>query len=301
MHRSLRHLVRRGEDRVRRLRVLLIFAWRHRRLADLASPTTLTEQVQRRKLEDRNPWLHQLADKLAVKDHVAALLGTRWVTPTLWRGTELPAESAWPLPFVVKSRHGCGHVRVVRDERDYRRARRSARRWMRQRYGAWLDEWGYRDIPRGLLVEPYIGEDERLPVDFKLFVFGGRVRFVQVHLDRAGDHRWIVFDTGWRRVSPASADPDPAPPRTLGQMIEAAERLGAGFDFVRVDLYEVAGRPLFGELTFYPGSGLEPVRPATLDAEMGRLWAEARLLPANGGGEAGALPPPAEASGGSLI
>jgi hypothetical protein len=58
-------------------------------------------------------------------------------------------------------------------------------------------------------------------------------------------------------------------------MITAAERLGAGLSFVRADFYEVAHQPLFGELTFYPGSGLERVEPLRLDLEMGMLWAAA--------------------------
>jgi len=49
-----------------------------------------------------------------------------------------------------------------------------------------------------------------------------------------------------------------------------------GFDFVRTDFYEDAGRPLFGEMTFYPGSGLDPFEPDDLDLELGALWRAAR-------------------------
>lgn len=38
-------------------------------------------------------------------------------------------------------------------------------------------------------------------------------------------------------------------------MLEAAERLSAGFRMVRVDFYEVEGRPVFGEMTFTPAAG----------------------------------------------
>ena len=131
---------------------------------------------------------------------------------------------------------------------------------MRTSYGAWLDEWSYSEIPRGLLVEPFIGTDTALPIDYKLLVFGGRARYVQIHLERATDHRWIVLDMDWRRVSPRTADADPRPPSSLPQMIRAAEELGRDFDFIRVDFYEVAGRPMFGELTF-TGLRLEPVNP----------------------------------------
>ena len=59
-------------------------------------------------------------------------------------------------------------------------------------------------------------------------------------------------------------------------MMEAAETLGHGFDFVRVDMYEVGNRPLFGEMTFYPGSGLHRLDPVSLDDRMGELWTQAK-------------------------
>ena len=267
---------RKGQAQLRILRVQLTYLWRHRRLADLARPRLLTEHIQRRKLGDRDPRFPALADKVMVKGFVADRLGARWVTPTLWRGNRLPPDPAWAMPFVVKSRHGCGHVHVVRDDADYLAVRRRSRRWMRSRYGGWLDEWLYGEIAPGLLVEPFIGSGRDLPLDYKLFVFGGRVRYVQVHLGRATNHRWVVMDLDWQRVSPASAEPEPARPASLGQMIAAAEDLGRDFDFVRADFYEVGGRPLFGELTFYPGSGLEPVEPPALNAAMGAWWSAAR-------------------------
>lgn len=260
------------------LRVQLTYLWRHRRLANIAEPRLLTEHVQRRKLHDRDPRLPLYADKVAVKGFVRERLGECWITPTLWYGNALPPVSAWQAPFVVKSRHGCGHVEIVHDEAaDYPRAVRASRRWMRSRYGQWLDEWLYGKIAPGLLVEPYLGEGAELPVDYKLFVFGGRVRYVQVHLDRATRHRWIVLDTSWTRVSPATPDPDPHRPASLARMIMAAEALGDGFAFVRADFYEIHGEPFFGEMTFYPGSGLERVEPAELDQEMGEWWSAALI------------------------
>jgi hypothetical protein len=59
-------------------------------------------------------------------------------------------------------------------------------------------------------------------------------------------------------------------------MIAGAERLARDHVFLRIDCYEVDGRPLFGEATVYPGSGLLPVVPASLDRQMGSLWRQAR-------------------------
>lgn len=255
------------------LRLHLTYMWRHRRRLSLTDPTRFTELVQRRKLHDRDQRLPRLIDKVAVKRFVAEALGPEWVTPTLWSGARLPVTPRWPYPFVVKSRHGCNQRRFVRDgTADWHDIRRAAAAWMGASYGRWLDEWGYRAVPRGVLVEPLIGDGITLPVDYKLYVFHGRVAAVQVHLDREHRHRWMLFDPAWHRLSSPTADADPAPPATLERMIAGAETLGRGFDFVRVDFYDIGATPRFGEMTFYPGSGLDRFDPPALDEALGRLW-----------------------------
>lgn len=46
-------------------------------------------------------------------------------------------------------------------------------------------------------------------------------------------------------------------PASLDRMLDAAKRLSSGFPQVRVDLYEVAGNPVFGELTFTSSAGMD--------------------------------------------
>lgn len=261
-----------------RSRIRLTYLWRHGKRPDLDSPRSFTEWVQWRKLYDRDVRMPHYADKLKAKEIVAARIGAHWVIPTYWHGTELPTQSEWPTPFVVKSRHGCNQYAFVFDHHSkWSAIRARSKGWMKRDYGFWLDEWLYRNIPHGIIVEPFIGDGRAVPIDYKCYVFAGRVEYVQVHLDRGGNHRWILFDRNWQRVSAPTADADPAPPKSLSSMIEAAEELGRGFDFVRVDLYEVGGKPLFGEMTFYPGSGLDPFAPVSLDAEIGAHWSRARL------------------------
>src|SRR3546814_18607393 len=82
------------------------------------------------------------------------------------------------------------------------------------------------------------------------------------------------------RISDWSSDvcssdlPESIPPRPkcLPQMIEMAEALGKDFCFVRVDLYEIDGHPLFGEMTFTPGSGFRRFEPKSFDVQYGTLW-----------------------------
>ncbi|AYJ85935.1 polysaccharide biosynthesis protein [Sphingomonas paeninsulae] len=260
------------------VRIGLTYLWRHRRLPDFITPQTFTELVQHRKLHDRDARLPLLADKVRAKAVVADRIGSEWIIPTLWHGTTLPERPDWPLPFVVKSRHGCNQISFVRDWRttDWNALTARSRRWMRADYGFWLDEWLYSRIPRGIIVEPFVGTGPGLPIDYKFYVFDGRVEYIQIHLDRGARHRWIIMDRSWRRRSAITTDPDPARPDTLTRMIAAAEELGCGLEFARVDLYEIDGHPLFGEMTFYPGSGLDPFNPISLDQEMGFHWLNAK-------------------------
>lgn len=260
-----------------RLRIALTYLWRHRRLPKLAAPTLFTEMVQLRKLHDRDPRLPRMADKQFAKRIVADRLGEDWIVPTLWSGTHLPEAPDWPRPFVVKSRHGCNQTAFVRTgTEDWPAIRTRAHGWLRHAYGGWLDEWLYAGIEAGLVVEPFIGVAGRLPLDYKFYVFGGRVAFVQVHLDRVHAHRWIVLDRSWRSLPVCSMRIDLPPPSALDKMIDAAEMLGQDFDFVRVDFYQPRDTPLFGEMSFYPGSGLDPFDPPALDRVMGKLWLAAR-------------------------
>ncbi len=258
------------------LRTNLCYVARHQRLANLTKPSLFTELVQKRKLANRNLRMAMLADKVAVKSVVTDVLGSDWIIPTLWHGTDLPMRPEWLVPFVLKSRHGCNQNIFFRESTDnWLSARETAHGWLLHSYGKWLDEWLYSHIPRGLLIEPYVGESDRLPIDYKIYTFAGQATHIQVHLDRGSRHRWMLFDRNWKRVSAASPDPDPVKPGSLHAMLEAAEALGQGFDFVRNDFYEINGKPLFGEMTFYPGSGLDKFHPPSLDAMLGEYWLEA--------------------------
>ena len=55
-------------------------------------------------------------------------------------------------------------------------------------------------------------------------------------------------------------------------MLEIAEALGAGVDFVRVDLYCLERRVVFGELTNYPLAGRAAFEPAEFDRWLGGWW-----------------------------
>lgn len=263
-----------------RMALSILFFRAHRRWPSLRHPRSFNEKVQWRKLYDHDPRYPKLADKIAVKEFVSSRLGAEWVTPTLWFGNSLPprSERRWPIPYVLKASHGSSTNYFVRttSEEDWSLIEKKSGQWLQATYGDWTREWLYTKIPPRLLVEPFLGSPEALPLDYKFFVFAGRVAYIQVDTDREHNHKRVLFDRAWNRCDVTFGVPqDTTPiarPVSLEQMITAAETLGQGFDFVRIDFYEILGRPLFGEMTFYPDSGLGTFSPEEFDRTLGALW-----------------------------
>jgi hypothetical protein len=262
-----------------RTAITLEFLFFHHRLPRLDHPRSFSEHIARRKLYDRDPRMSVLSDKVRAKEYVGGLLGKDWLIPTLWSGERLPPrpERNWSIPYVLKARHASGwNIFVLsQQDQDWDVTEEKVGQWLGV-YGQHAREWLYTQIEPGLLVEPFLGVGEIAPPDYKFFVFGGRSAFIQVDLGRMQTHRQLFYDVDWNRrkfeyLCPWT-DEEVPPPKSLAIMIDAANKLGAGFPFVRVDLYEIDGQPKFGEMTFYPNSGRYPFKPESAELELGSLW-----------------------------
>jgi hypothetical protein len=241
---------------------------------------TFSDKICLRKIRDRNPLLPLLADKVNVKGYVAQRLGIEFVTPTIWSGRSLtPAILATiRRPFVIKASHGSSWNIFVRSDSDcdFDAIKKKCDLWSSKRYGLVLGEWLYSKIEPQILVEPFISNDGSLPLDYKIFVFNGVAKYVQVDTDRETEHKRCFYDTHWNKQEFGLKFPMDEralnPPVSLREMLAAAESLCEGIDFARVDFYEINSKPVFGEMTFYPGSGGEKFFPPCWDLEFGRLW-----------------------------
>jgi len=254
----------------------------HRRIPHFRKPQLFTEKVQYRKLHDRNPMLPLYADKVTAKTLVAQTLGSEWVIPTLWSGSFLPPreERNWPLPYVIKANHGCEMNIFVRSaaDQDWDVIESKLKEWLSvSYYNRVRHEWLYSQIQPQILVEPFIEPSGALPTDFKFYVLNGRAEYVQVDTGRENEHlhRRAFYNRDWEKQLFTLKYPLDhslvSKPASLDRMIAAAEQLAKDTPFARVDFYEVGGKPLFGEMTFYPSSGLATFQPAEYDELLGRL------------------------------
>ena len=244
---------------------------------DLEHPGSFNEKILAKMLGDRRPMLTLFSDKLRVRDYVRRTAPQLLLPALYWwsdRVETLPFD-ALPRAFVLKANHGSGWNCLVEDKTKIRRAElvRLGKRWLRSDFTIVGREWAYRDIRRALYAEELL-ESERhtAPPDYKLFVFGGRVRLIQIDRDRFTRHTQALYDEHWNFIEGTVAGlqgPQVPAPASLATMIDAARALSSGVDFLRVDLYDIGGKVYFGELTSSPNKGMSPFRPPSLDRRLG--------------------------------
>lgn len=254
------------------------------------NPQTFTEKIQWLKIYNRKPEFTTMVDKYAVKDYVANIIGSQYIIPTLgvWNTPEEIDFDVLPDKFVLKTTHGGGGGGVVicRDKGsfDVEAARRKLNRSFKSDIYKYYREWSYKNVPRRIIAEKCIDVPDKTDLtDYKFFCFNGEPRFLKVDFDRFVNHHANYYDLDWNLLPFGESDFPPVEshiehcPSNFYKMIDIARKLSKGYPFLRVDLYNIAGRIYFGELTFYPASGLGAFTSHNWDIYIGKMLAQNAL------------------------
>lgn len=255
------------------------------KILNLENPSTFCEKIQWLKLYDREPEYIKMVDKCEVKEYVGRIIGKQYIIPTLgvWDSVDEINFDALPDQFVLKCTHDSGGIVICKDKKDLdiNNAKRRLRKCMRHNYYWGSREWPYKGVSKRIIAEEYIKEFDNKStslVDYKFFCFGGEPKYCQVTTDRFTSRTSDFFDMDWNhqvfnaissRVS--SAKKSLEKPDHFDEMIETARKLSVGLPFVRIDLYNNDGKILFGEITFYPGSGHLYFSPSEYDNILGDM------------------------------
>lgn len=233
---------------------------------DWKNPKTFNEKLQWLKIYDRHPEYTKMVDKLAAKDYVASIIGDEYIIPTLavYNSADEIDFDALPNQFVLKCTHDSGGLVVCRDKLklDRKAARVKLRKGLKRTYIVQNREYPYKNVPRRILAERYMEDESGQLKDYKFFCFDGEVKIFKVDFDRFTHHRANYYDKEGQILYFGEADYPPDYkreidfPANLKDMIVLAEKLAKGVPFLRVDFYNINGKIYFGELTFFPASGL---------------------------------------------
>jgi hypothetical protein len=218
----------------------------------------------------------RVTDKEHVKDFVRERVGERYNVPTIavLRSAEEAAAFDYPTECVIKPTHMSG-------EKVFNRAghaidRSEIARWFGANYYRAVRETNYRTLTPKVIVEPYVfgAVYPAFAREYKLHCIEGRPRLIRA-IQRGEREIYSTHDLAWRWypfgiIYPA--DGELPRPDTLDEMVALAERLSAGFSWMRVDLYSDGKDVRVGELTNCTGGGIT----LTFGEEIGSrvLWPE---------------------------
>lgn len=252
------------------------------RYPDLENPTLFSEKQQWLKLNYRDPLMVQCADKFDVRKYIEdkGYAETLNELHGVYGSVDEFDLSQLPDRFVLKAAHGSGWNYVCHDKNktNWRPWKLIMKSWLKNNIFWNGREWVYKVTTPRIICEKYQEDDGGGLRDYKFYCLNGEPCFVQANSGRGmQDHAQNFYDLNWN-LQPFGKDLAPRPdisipkPQALEQMIEIARDLCAPFSFVRADFYEVEGRVIFGELTFFPASGMPDFRPPEYDSIVGEMW-----------------------------
>jgi hypothetical protein len=241
-------------------------------LPNLESPRTFDEKIQWYKLYYRNPLMVQLTDKYAVRQYVIEH-GLEGILNDLYGIFQSAGDidfDSLPDQFVLKATHGCGMNIICKNKEtlDRDKCRSDLQKWLKINFFYVGRAWAYKDIEPRIICEKYLENNEHGElIDYKFYCYADKPEVLFVCAGRFSKDgvKYNAYDMSWNRIHAYKGRPglpvEFDKPENFDEMVEIATTLCRGFPFVRVDLYSVQGRILFGELTFYPDNGVIPFTP----------------------------------------
>ena len=254
--------------------VKMRYYFRFKKKLNLSNPRTLNEKILYMSLRtDTTSWT-RLADKYAVREYVCEKGLEEILIPNLgyWNNIDEFSLEHLPNQFVLKTTHGSGDIMLVKNKNDISNndIKIFFKPYLSKRYGALEGGKHYLRIKPALIAESLmINDKDSLKystsiIDYKIWCFNGKPYFIWVccNRDKYGTDV-MTYDTDWNvhpEYSIFNSDYRQGQlipqPNNLSKMLDVASKLSEGFPVVRVDLYNLEGKILFGEMTFTSLGGL---------------------------------------------
>ena len=249
---------------------------------NLENPQTFNEKMQWLKLYYHDPIMTISSDKYLAREYIKETVGEEYLVPLIgvWDRVEDIDFDKLPNQFVLKVNWGSGQNIIVKDKTqlDIEEAKNKLRDWMHptSNHYYYSYEWCYKNIKPKIICEKYIEQSDGNLLDYKIFCFNGKPQYIQVHVNRFTDHSCCTYDTNWnnQHFNPGIEklyEYDIEKPNNLDIMLKYAALFSSKFIFLRIDFYYINNKTYIGELTIYPGSGLEKFSNYNVDVLLGSI------------------------------
>jgi TupA-like ATPgrasp len=252
------------------------------RKLNLKNPKRYTEKLQWYKLNYRNPLMTKCSDKYLVREYVKNKELGEILNPLygVYKSSDEINYDELPKSFAIKHTNGSGANIFIQDKSkvEFEDIRNKVDSWMDRKIINYGREWCYYNVEPRIVIEKLLERDENNDIpDYKFFCFNGKVKYLYTMVDYVDDHkkgRCSFFTPNfeklpYRRSEYMEINRDIPKPPNFEKMIKVAEILSEDFPHVRVDLYNIKGKIIFGELTFYNASGYTIFTPDEFDFILG--------------------------------
>lgn len=234
---------------------------------DWEHPRDLNEVINVLSLTtDTSEWT-RLADKYRVREFIHERGCEDILVPLLgmWERTEDVDWDALPDQFVMKCNNGYGDVIIVKDKQsaDKKDILRRLNKSLHSKFGLDTCEPHYLRIPPCIIAEKFLDGGTNGLIDYKIWCLNGEPYCILVCSERDPQTHHCklnLYDLEWNNMGQYlqgkyKNSEEIARPKTLGDMINYARTLSAGFPEVRMDFYEAEGKTYIGEMTFTAACG----------------------------------------------
>ena len=232
----------------------------------LRSPQTYSEFIFRDNYYKRHDKHAFLADKYEVRKYVEerGLGDTLTKLYGVWDDANKINFDELPDRFALKCNHSCG-MNIVCDDKsklDISAVRKQLNEWLGMKHPEFF-EHHYTKIKPLIICEEYLSDsDGNFPNDYKIHCVNGEPIYIQLCFGRTKDDvgKRVIYSLDWNDLHYVVQDyhysEEAAPrPKALEEMIRDAAILSKGLDYARIDLYDLDGRVVFGEVTLTPMGG----------------------------------------------
>ncbi len=262
-----------------KLYLKLLFRLKMDQNLNLKNPQTYNEKLNWLKIYYRNPLMCTLADKYEVKDFVRKTIGEEFVIKNygVWNSFDEINLDLLPNQFVLKTTHDSGGVVICRDKEtfNFKKTKEKLENHLKRNLYHNYREWPYKNLKPRIIAEEYLVDESGTELkDYKFFCFNGEVKALFIATDRqSGDAKFDFYDQNFNHLDLIQFHKQSGKllkkPQNFELMLSLSEKLGKGFPHVRVDFYNINGKILFGEYTFYHHGGVVPFTPNEWDYKFG--------------------------------
>lgn len=248
---------------------------RFKKKLNLKNPQTLNEKILYLSLKTDTTLWTRCADKYAVRGYVEEKGLKDILIPLIgvWDNVADIDFDKLPNEFVLKLTKGSGYNLICNDKSklNLKQTRKMLRSWLNVNCYYFSREPQYKGKSK-LVAEKML---EYNIMDYKFFCFHGKPMYVELYIDRFGNHKKLFYDMDWNIAGFTTANDvvkgSLEKPKEFEEMKDVALKLCKGMAFVRVDLYLHNGRIYFGEMTFCPAGGYTPITPREWEYKLGGM------------------------------